>query len=375
MEPKSLTNDGWPNKTHEIPKWAKAAFARAGEDRYCEVNKVRVHYLFWKAKDFGFTTPAPSLLLIHGTTAHAHWFDHMAPFFVDIGFDVVALDLAGFGDSQTREELNVEKWSQDVFSVSQQEGFLRADRPSKPVLVGHSLGAYVCIGTAIRHRNSYAGLVLLDAALPHPFSFGDEDTVSQIAQVRERVARRPHRSHSVGVKPTERFRLMPPQQVRQPFLHEHIANHSVVLAADGKTWKWKFDNNHMVKLNFDAVVTLGRPKTVRALLSTGIKMAVIYGAESAICNPLVVEYAKAHHGDVTFVAIPDAEHHVFLDQPVAVIAALRSFLGEWRLMRSGSATHHDLPQDGEQQLKDIAQTTMQNRLVAIKKYEAMRSKL
>ena len=75
----------------------------AGEDRYHEVNKVRVHYLFWNAKDFGFTTPAPSLLLIHGTTAHAHWYDHIAPFFADIGFDVIALDLAGFGDSQTRE--------------------------------------------------------------------------------------------------------------------------------------------------------------------------------------------------------------------------------------------------------------------------------
>ena len=111
---------------------------------------------------------------------------------------------------------------------------------------------------------SYAGVVLLDAALPHPFSFGDEEIVRQIAEVRQRVSRRPHRSHSVRVKPTDRFRLMPPQQVvepplsicvsargvsrdilprlqvRQPFLHEHIANHSVALAADGQTWTWKF---------------------------------------------------------------------------------------------------------------------------------------
>ena len=96
----------------------------------------------------------------------------------------------------------------------------------------------------------------------------------------------------------------------------------------------------MLKLNFDAVVTLGRPEHVKTLLSTGIKMAVIYGAyvilcpfsqnsipltsptrclalsgaESAICNPLITEYAKAHHADVPFVAIPDAEHHVLLDQ-------------------------------------------------------------
>ena len=180
--------------------------------------------------------------------------------------------------------MNVETWSDDVFCISQHEGFLRADRPSKPVLVGHSLGAYVCIGTAIRHNNwyrvggtyqglcghlptfacSYAGLVLLDAALPHPYSFGDEDAARRIAELRARVAPRPHRSHSVSVKPTDRFRLMPTQQVmiptqsihvltqtvsgdilprtqvRLPFLHEHIANHSVALAVDGKTWTWKF---------------------------------------------------------------------------------------------------------------------------------------
>ena len=178
-----------------------------GEDRYCEVNRAKVHYLFWKAKDFGLGQP-PSLLLVHGTTAHAHWYDHMAPFLADIGFDVIAVDLSGFGDSETREgtraltlpkpnhgqcvdrasanpnselylhsnlkrpvpsvqhsnaitnvphsriawpELSVETWSADVHGVSQQEGLFHVDRPSKPVLVGHSLGAYACISTAMHH--------------------------------------------------------------------------------------------------------------------------------------------------------------------------------------------------------------------------------
>lgn len=355
MESSSLK--AWPIKSHKIPNWAKNAFSRAGEDRYCEVNRAKVHYLFWKAKDFGLGQP-PSLLLVHGTTAHAHWYDHMAPFLADIGFDVIAVDLSGFGDSETREELSVETWSADVHGVSQQEGLFHVDRPSKPVLVGHSLGAYVCISTAMHHTQCYAGLVLLDAALPHPWSFADKQALKQVWQVRDRVARRPQVPHSVQELPVDRFKLMPRQEVRQPFLHEHIANHSVNLAADATTWTWKFDSNHMLKHNFDKTVPLGRPEAVTNLLRAGVKMAVIYGSESAICTPLIVERAKAHHGDVPFISILDAEHHVFVDQPLAVIAALQSVLGEWRLLHSGRASHHTFPDDGDQILK--AQTQVKN---------------
>jgi hypothetical protein len=33
---------------------------------------------------------------------------------------------------------------------------------------------------------------------------------------------------------------------------------------------------------------------------------------------------------VPFVGIPDAQHHVFLDQPLAFVSALRTLLAEWR---------------------------------------------
>jgi pimeloyl-ACP methyl ester carboxylesterase len=36
---------------------------------------------------------------------------------------------------------------------------------------------------------------------------------------------------------------------------------------------------------------------------------------------------------VPFVAIPEADHHLFLDQPLPFVAALRALLAEWRHSR------------------------------------------
>jgi hypothetical protein len=36
---------------------------------------------------------------------------------------------------------------------------------------------------------------------------------------------------------------------------------------------------------------------------------------------------------VPFVAVPEAQHHLFLDQPLAFVAALRAVLAEWRHSR------------------------------------------
>lgn len=58
-----------------------------------EVNGLRLHYLDWG------NTDAPSMLLLHGTSSHAHMWDHFATAFQN-AFHVVALDQRGFGDSQ-----------------------------------------------------------------------------------------------------------------------------------------------------------------------------------------------------------------------------------------------------------------------------------
>ena len=81
-----------------------------------------------------------------------------------------------------------------------------------------------------------------------------------------------------------RFRLMPEQLCDNPFLVEFIGRHSLKRAGDG--WVWKFDSEAM-------------------------------GPRAPV------------------VEVPEARHHVMLDQPLGFVAALRMLLDSW--MRNESA--------------------------------------
>jgi hypothetical protein len=44
----------------------------------------------------------------------------------------------------------------------------------------------------------------------------------------------------------------------------------------------------------------------------------------------VIEYSRSHAAFGTpFVEIPESEHHVLLDQPLALVASLRTLFATW----------------------------------------------
>jgi len=69
---------------------------------------------------------------------------------------VFALDLPPFGYSQRKGPYTLDTWLDEV------EGFDRALGIVRPTLVGHSLGAAVVVGEALRHPRAVRGIVLLD---------------------------------------------------------------------------------------------------------------------------------------------------------------------------------------------------------------------
>ena len=69
---------------------------------------------------------------------------------------VYALDLPPFGYSERRGPYTLETWLDEV------EGFERALGIVRPTLVGHSLGAAVVVGEALRRPRALRGIVLLD---------------------------------------------------------------------------------------------------------------------------------------------------------------------------------------------------------------------
>src|SRR3954469_2873542 len=62
------------------------------QDRYAEVNGLRIHYVDWG------TSGKQPLVLLHGIARVARTFDHLAPHFTS-DYHVIAIDLRGHGDS------------------------------------------------------------------------------------------------------------------------------------------------------------------------------------------------------------------------------------------------------------------------------------
>src|SRR5712692_7589577 len=63
------------------------------KSRIVRVGRLGLHYLEWGGAG------RPPLLFLHGGSAHAHWFDAVAPAFAD-RHHVVSLDQRGHGESE-----------------------------------------------------------------------------------------------------------------------------------------------------------------------------------------------------------------------------------------------------------------------------------
>ena len=66
------------------------------QSHFVTINHLRLHYLDW-----GTAGKLP-LILCHGGSAYARWWDFIAPVFAE-GFHVIAPDWRGHGESQHAE--------------------------------------------------------------------------------------------------------------------------------------------------------------------------------------------------------------------------------------------------------------------------------
>ena len=293
------------------PPWFARAVAAPHESGAVEVLGATVRYLAWGSRD------APTLVLVHGGAAHAHWWSPLAPLFA-ASHRVLALDLTGHGDSDRREVYSVQTWADEVLAVALAAG---GDEP--PVVVGHSMGGFVTIATAALYGAQLAGAVIIDAPVHRP----DPETMEGVAGGMFRAPKvYPDLEAAVG-----HFHLVPPQPCDNGWFVEHIARRSLAAVADGVTWK--FDPGI-----FSSRSGENRPSEFGPLLArAACRVAIINGADSTIVDADIRAYmaelladSRAGMAGVPFVEIPEARHHVMLDQPLALVSALRAVLATWR---------------------------------------------
>lgn len=298
----------------EAPGWFRRALKAPFEDREVTVEGTPIHYLYWAERE-----TLPGLVLVHGNGAHAHWWRFIAPFFLK-EYRVAALDLSGMGDSGHREHYSPELFADEVMAVAKHAGF-----GTDTIVVGHSFGGFVTIQTALRFGHELGGVVLVDSPVRPPDYAWERDPKRSPIRAK-RVY--PDRATAEG-----RFRLMPPQDCENGYILRYIAEHSVTEVPGG--FSWKFDDRMFEKLRFE-----NRGEDLRRL---PCRVAVMYGDDSYLFDQEIADYMfKVLDESVPFMALPEAQHHVFLDQPLAFVAALRMLLAEWRHSRP----HRQAPTPG-----------------------------
>ncbi len=287
------------------PDWFDWAIGRPRESRVITVDDCPIHYLLWPADDPG--ADRHGLLFVHGGGAHAHWWSFIAPYFTR-DFRVAAIDLAGMGDSGRRTSYGAEQRATEIRAV-----IADADLGARPFVVGHSFGGLMTMKFAATEGPEIGGAVIVDSPIRSP----------------EVEAGRPLRPPRMGNKriydsfemALGRFRLMPEQPCENPFLVEHIGRHSI--RQDGAGWSWKFDPTAMGSRRF------GEPFH-EYLQAVGCRAALMFGEKSALVSRATAAYMSSLMGaHAPIIEIPEARHHVTLDQPLAFVSALRTLLQAW----------------------------------------------
>ena len=245
----------------------------------------------------------PGLLFLHGDGAHADWWSFIAPFFAK-DWLCVAISWSGMGASGRRAKYSLEGYAEEALAAVK---FLSLD--DAPLLPLSSLILWAAI----------------QPCLPAPALTLFAQSCWWIAASSLRLPLRPShglRSRPHPIFPTleaalARFRFQPAEVVQNDYITDHIARGSFCAVPGG--WTWRFDPELLRSLEIRDMDRL--PEVARCPL------AYIWGEKSPLLDGDLIETTmKQFPRGTPFVAVPEAGHHVMVDQPLAFVATLRALL-------------------------------------------------
>ena len=275
---------------------------------HVEAAGARLHYRTWAPDDHD----RPLLLFAHGYRGHSHWWDWTAPAFTD-RYRVAALDFSGMGLSGWRPQYDGGRFALDLLAV------LEALGSGPATVIGHSFGGaslvHACAldaeGAASRFRPPLIEHAIL---VDSKFRFPTRDAEPIAHKI---GATRPYASYADA---RARYRLLPPQPHGIDGLFEHLAGHSIRATEGG--WLWHADP----RLPFTPSERDG-PAMLRRVAT---RVDFLYGELSAVVDAQraadTVACLRRVRGPVV---VPEAHHHMMIDQPLAFIAALRALLARY----------------------------------------------
>jgi len=241
-------------------------------------------------------------MLLHGGSAHAHWWDFVVPH-LGPKLRAFAIDLRGHGDSEWSPDgaYRVGDYAGDVGSLIESLGLER------PALVGHSLGAFVALRFAVDHPRALGALVAVDGRAS--FSPGGSRYMRLLGMLN--AAR--YRSLEEAVS---KFRPLPVETIATPEVLAHVARHG--FRNDDGVWVNKFDR-----------ASLGghQPFDLEDRLHE-IESPVLFvrGEHSKVLSAATAARLANGCRNGRFVTIRGCHHHVLIDRPDLLGAEIRAFL-------------------------------------------------
>ena len=178
------------------PAWFHRALDRAPARSLVEVAGCPIELLCWGERG------APGLLFLHGNGANADWWSFIAPFFART-HRVAAISWSGMGRSGWREAYTFDLLMAEALEGAQAAGLFETGAPD---VVAHSFGGAVGTVMAARAGERLRSMVILDAGVR-----------PEAERWRGPPPRQgPHRVYPDLASALARFRLMPPQPLREP---------------------------------------------------------------------------------------------------------------------------------------------------------------
>jgi pimeloyl-ACP methyl ester carboxylesterase len=288
------------------PSWFIAAIDCKPDHFDIEVEGCRIHLRAWG------DTALPPLVLVHGGGAHSGWWDHIAPY-LSRTHRVIAPDLSGHGDSGSRAAYDLHTWAREVVAAPSAAG-----SSGQPIVVGHSMGGWVTATAASVHGQHIDSIVVIDSPL--------RDRAPEETRLRTR------NNHTAGYRTraeiVARFTPVPSQDLVLPYVGHHIAVESV-RKTRGR-WIWKFDPVVFNSLPVDQ--TPAEQEAWETLLAEiPCRIGYLRCELGLVPTTMAEQIRSVMHLRGPYIELAGAGHHPMLDQPLPLVATLRTLLEFWSI--------------------------------------------
>ena len=285
------------DRSNMPPVLEPAAYA----EYFVQVDNVRLHI-----QDYG-AAGKPPMLCLHGGAANAHWYDFVAEGF-NADYHVRAVDLRGHGDSEWDKSIapnyNYTRHAADIHELTEKLDLRDF------ILVGHSMGGMVSIVYAASYPGRAKALIVVDSNLAM--------TPERIAGFNA-VSNRTGRDYATQAEFIANYRVRPGGSGAPPQALRHIARHSGRQFEDGR-WRHKVDRR--VYADRELIDSFGQWDKIR------IPALLMKGGRSVRMTPEAITEVKSRAPQVKTTLVPDADHHITLDNPAGFLRAAKGFLAE-----------------------------------------------